>query len=80
MRILAIDPGNMESAYCVINTETYKPEFFAKVDNEYLKSWIRTHDTLFDKVIIEMVASYRDASWRKCFSDLCMDRKICSIS
>lgn len=58
MRILAIDPGNVESAYCVIDTETYRPEFFAKVDNKYLKSWIRTHDTMFDKVIVEMVASY----------------------
>ena len=58
MRILAIDPGNIESAYCVIDTETYKPEYFAKVENEYLRAWIENHDLLFDKVIIEMVACY----------------------
>ena len=28
MKILAIDPGNIESAYCFINEETYEPEEF----------------------------------------------------
>ena len=58
MKILSIDPGNIESAYCVIDTETYKPFYFAKVENNYLRSWINTHDNLFDKIIIEMVACY----------------------
>ena len=58
MKILAIDPGNIESAYCVIDADTYKPTMFAKVDNEYLKSWIYTHDNLFEILVIEMVASY----------------------
>lgn len=58
MKILAIDPGNIESAYCVIDIETYKPLYFEKVENEYLKSWIYTHDNLFDELVIEMVASY----------------------
>lgn len=50
--------GNIESAYCVIDSETYKPLYFGKVDNEYLKSWIYTHDNLFDELVIEMIASY----------------------
>lgn len=56
--ILAIDPGNIESAYCVIDKKTYKPLYFAKVENKYLKAWINTHDNLFDELAIEMVASY----------------------
>lgn len=32
--------------------------YFSKVENDYLKSWIYTHDDLFDELIIEMVASY----------------------
>lgn len=58
MKILAIDPGNIESAYSIIDTETYKPEYFGKVENEYLRAWIETHDLLFDRMIIEMVACY----------------------
>lgn len=50
--------GNIESAYCVIDSKTYKPLYFGKVDNEYLKSWIYTHDNLFDELVIEMIASY----------------------
>ena len=56
--ILAIDPGNIESAYCILNEQTYKPLYFAKVENEYLISWLRMHDNLFDRLVIEMVASY----------------------
>ena len=33
MRILAIDSGNIESGYCLIDSETYKPIEFGKIDN-----------------------------------------------
>lgn len=58
--ILAIDPGNEESAYCVIDKETYKPVDFDKINNEDL---IIKLDSIIDKydiyvVAIEKIASY----------------------
>lgn len=58
MKILAIDPGNIESAYCLIDTDTYKPLSFGKQDNNWLLGFIDTQGALFHKVIIEMIASY----------------------
>ena len=55
MKILAIDPGNIESAY-VIMGEDYKPLEFGKVDNNNLLEYM--HIPIYDKVVIEMVASY----------------------
>lgn len=60
--ILAIDPGNIQSAYCLIDEETYKPTKFGKVDNEELLHMISSHK-IFNHckkigVSIEMVASY----------------------
>ena len=57
--ILAIDPGNEESAYCVIEKDTYKPVEFGKISNEALLDYM--FDDLPDKVdtlVIEKVASY----------------------
>lgn len=54
--ILAIDPGNIESAYCLIEEETYIPKFFGKVENEKLLELILNSD--FDEIVIEMIASY----------------------
>lgn len=58
--ILAIDPGNVESAYCIINDETYKPLLFKKIDNNDL---IRELPKLLEEynvyvVVIEKIASY----------------------
>lgn len=36
--IIAIDPGNRQSAYCVIDCNTLKPLEFGKVDNEELRN------------------------------------------
>jgi hypothetical protein len=55
MKILAIDPGNVESAY-VIMDEEYRPLEFGKVKNEELLAI--TYRLGFDTVVIEMVASY----------------------
>jgi hypothetical protein len=58
--ILAIDPGNIESAYVLIDNN-YKPIKFDKINNDELLTIINTIETLdtpiFD-VVIEMVASY----------------------
>lgn len=55
--ILAIDPGNIESAYCLIDKETYKPIEFGKIDNDRLIDKINSFENV-DKLVIEMVASY----------------------
>jgi hypothetical protein len=59
--ILSIDPGNIESAYCLIEKETYKPIEFGKIKNEELINKIRNNE--FDivygyEMVIEMIASY----------------------
>lgn len=56
MKILAIDPGNVESAYCVIDTETLKPLEFGKIENTNLR--VGMYNTQYDMAVIEMVASY----------------------
>jgi hypothetical protein len=66
MKILAIDPGTTESAYVIMDSETYKPLEFGKVDNNELLFEIK-HEMLFDKVAIEMVASYGMAVGKSVF-------------
>lgn len=56
MKILAIDPGNIESAYCIIDGNTYKPIEFGKIDNTYML--IKLKELKYNKLIIEMIASY----------------------
>lgn len=58
--ILAIDPGNIESAYCIIDKHTYKPIEFGKIDNNELKKRLEQDMKLFpiEAFAIEMIASY----------------------
>jgi hypothetical protein len=56
--ILAIDPGNVESAYCFISEENYKPLNFDKVENQKLLEIIEEYKEFIDIAAIEMVASY----------------------
>lgn len=56
MKILAIDPGNIESAYCLIDKETYKPLEFGKVDNTSLLFLLGELE--YSELAIEMIASY----------------------
>lgn len=59
MKILAIDPGNIESAYCVIDSKTYKPLGFNKIKNETLEvGFWNQNQYKIDKLVIEMIASY----------------------
>lgn len=59
MSVLAIDPGNAESAYALINGEG-KPLYFEKLSNPDLLTGLRTSalGAGDDHVAIEMVASY----------------------
>lgn len=58
--ILAIDPGNMESGYCIIDSETKRPKEFGKIENRHVLDRIaldvQAHS--IDEVVIEQVASY----------------------
>ena len=54
--ILGIDPGNVESAYTLIDARTYKPRTFGKVPNDDMRCILA--DTRADLTVIEMVRSY----------------------
>ena len=59
MKILAIDPGNIQSAYCVIDADTYKPLEFSKIKNEILELGFYNQNVYkIDELVIEMIASY----------------------
>lgn len=55
MRLLAIDPGNTESAYVVIESRTCRPQYFGKVSNDELLDIVTPFD---GPVYVEMIASY----------------------
>lgn len=54
--IMSIDPGNIQTAYCLIEEKTYKPIEFGIIENEQLLEYIKELPPT--KMIIEMVASY----------------------
>jgi len=68
MRILAIDPGNIESGWCVID-ETRYPLAFGKDENTDLLEWCYDHDPFadVDLAVVEMVASYGMAVGKEVF-------------
>ena len=66
MTILAIDTGNEESAYCLIDRETYKPIEFGKVNNYELLEYM-SNLTKKPELAIEMVASYGMAVGKEVF-------------
>lgn len=78
--ILAIDPGNIESAYVILDKDL-KPIEFGKVQNEELLDdlfWDRFHrrcmeatDEMIDYLAIEMIASYGMAVGKEVF-DTCV--------
>lgn len=67
--IIAIDPGNIESAYCVIDSR-YRPIEFDKCENDMLlgrlKHIMATRNDI-DSIVIEMVASYGMAVGKEVF-------------
>lgn len=65
MTVLAVDPGNTESAYCFIDTETLEPGLFGKVDNNRLLSVVNLSS--YDFIVIERIASYGMAVGREVF-------------
>lgn len=72
MRVLGIDPGNVYSAYCLIDGGTLRPLDFGKLENEALRRYLREEISFAeeDRGAIEMVASYGMAVGREVF-DTC---------
>lgn len=69
MKILAIDPGNIESGYAIIQMPDFKLLNYGKVKNEDILYVL--DDMIFDEVAIEMVASYGMAVGKSVF-DTCV--------
>lgn len=58
-KLLAIDPGNKESGFVIIDTEDYFPLYKGKWENEKLRAKIaQSWKHQVNHVVIEMVASY----------------------
>ena len=58
MRVLAIDPGPVESAYALIDAETRRPVAVGKVDNHDLRDMLPGLCYEASASAVEMVASY----------------------
>lgn len=65
-RVLAIDPGNVDSAFCIIDKETLRPIMFDKVKNRELSSMIQ-NELNYNEFVIERVQSYGMAVGRDVF-------------
>ena len=77
-RMFAIDPGNRQSAYCVIDMDTLRPLEFGKVDNNELMKKIRfTPDKVWKCAVIEMVASYGMPVGREVFDTVLWIGRFC---
>lgn len=67
--VLAIDPGNIQSAYCLLDSKTYKPIEFGKLDNNDLLKQISIFKDI-ECIVVEKVASYGMAVGKEVF-DTC---------
>jgi hypothetical protein len=56
--LLAIDPGNVQSGWVLLDEVTRRPLQFGKDDNDDLLAMIRTGQVEFARATIEMIASY----------------------
>lgn len=73
--ILAIDPGNVQSAFCVIDMATLRPLAFDKLDNAVFRS--ERLDSVFSQfaiqnVAIEMLACFGQIAGKTMF-DTCVE-------
>lgn len=77
-KLLAIDPGNVESAAVLFDLATHRPTWWVKEPNSYLLARLRTHHQLdvpplegAETLAVEMIASYGMAVGREVF-DTCV--------
>lgn len=75
MKLLAIDPGNKETAYCLMD-EQYKILDKGKVPNDQMIQYIYTNARSIDHVVVEMIASYGMAVGAEVFETCVMIGKI----
>ena len=71
MKILAIDPGNKESAYAIIEMPDFRLVGFGKIENNEMLRLFNTMPYHIDDVAIEMIASYGMAVGKDVF-DTCV--------
>ena len=67
--LLALDPGNTESAWLLYDTATGRPTSWAKEPNPFVLTRLDTIDA--DELVVEMVASYGMAVGAEVF-DTCV--------
>ena len=63
--VLAIDPGNEKSAWCIVAKDTLRPFRFAKEENDSVLETV-VYGT-YDEIVIERVQSYGMAVGRDVF-------------
>jgi hypothetical protein len=56
MNLLAIDPGNIESAIVLYDTDTGHPVTWLKAENAAIRAYL--HKTIAETLAVEMIASY----------------------
>lgn len=69
--IISIDPGNIESAYTIIEKHTMKPVEIGKIENEELLYKLKGINSPDLEIAIEMIASYGMAVGKTVF-DTCV--------
>ena len=67
MRILAIDPGNQQSAYALLDADLRPVKFAKKSNDEVMKDCITILEEKTTVVVIEMIASYGMAVGKEVF-------------
>ena len=70
MNLLAIDPGNLDSGYCLMDTETLRPIEFGKISNHELENLLANMH--IGQIVIEKIVSYGMAVGKEVF-DTCVE-------
>lgn len=65
MRVLALDPGDTQTGYCFIDTDTLRPLRFGKEDDQNVLLLVQMET--YDLLVSERVASYGMAVGRNVF-------------
>ena len=79
-KILAFDPGNEYTAYCLMDAETRRPIEFGKVENDIALRYLYSRKLDVEAVIIEMVASYGMAVGKSVFETCVMIGRLIEAS
>jgi len=71
MKILAVDPGNIESAFVLMDQVTHHADLFGKIGNDDLRDQLKRYRVKTKTMAIEMIASYGMPVGREVF-DTCV--------